>query len=174
MAARDVLVIGGYIAFPSPISGEGGRRSLTDGGWPGPPQALSVAARTRPPSERLRRPPSPERGKGMLYIRRSPAHPAPPTCCFRLPSQIYSVTSHHGWSPCQTPAHPVGGEGVGSSASMSAGCGRAMKPGGWRLRGSLRASMDDVRLLAARFLSGPMTVKAVMSAARCRPQGRRR
>ena len=34
--------------------------------------------------------------------------------------------------------------------------------------------MDDVRLLAARFLSGPMTVKAVMSAARNRPQGRRR
>ena len=25
--------------------------------------------------------------------------------------------------------------------------------------------MDDIRLLAARFLSGPMTVKAVMSAA---------
>ena len=69
--------------------------------------------------------------------------------------------------------HPVGGEGVGSCASMSAGCGRAMKPGGWIPRGSFGASTDGTRLLAARFLCGPPT-QAVMSAAPCRPQGRRR
>ena len=55
---------------------------------------------------------------------------------------------------------------------MSAGCGRAMKPGGWILRGSLRRSMDGTRLLAARFLCGPLT--KVMSAARRRQQCLRR
>ena len=56
--------------------------------------------------------------------------------------------------PVSDSSHPVGGEGVGSSAPMSAGCGRAMKPGGWILRGSLRRSMDGLRLLAARQWSG--------------------
>ena len=42
---------------------------------------------------------------------------------------------------------------------MSAGCGRAMKPGGWIPRGSLRTSMDGVRLLAARLLCGLLTAK---------------
>ena len=37
---------------------------------------------------------------------------------------------------------------------MAAGCGRAMKPGGWRPRGSRGASMDGVDRLAARFLCG--------------------
>ncbi len=54
--------------------------------------------------------------------------------------------------------HPVGGEGVGSSAPMSAGCGRAMKPGGRILRGSSWRSMDGLRLLAARQWSGPLAV----------------
>ena len=53
-------------------------------------------------------------------------------------------------------SHPVGGEGVGSSAPMSAGCGRAMKPGGRIPRGSLRRSMDGLRLLAAGQWSGPL------------------
>ena len=69
-------------------------------------------------------------------------------------------------------SHPVGGEGVGSSAPMSAGCGRAMKPGGWIPRGSLRRSMDGLRLLAARFPRGLLT--KVMSAARRRQQCLRR
>ena len=42
---------------------------------------------------------------------------------------------------------------------MSAGCGRAMKPGGWIPRGTLRTSMDGVRLLAARLLCGLLTAK---------------
>ena len=62
-------------------------------------------------------------------------------------------------------SHPVGGEGVGSSASMSAGCGRAMKPGGRILRGSSQGSMDGSCLLAARFPRGPLAPVA-MSAAR--------
>ena len=70
-------------------------------------------------------------------------------------------------------SHPVGGEGVGSSASMSAGCGRAMKPGGRILRGSSQGSMDGSCLLAARFPRGPLAPVA-MSAARRHPQGRRR
>ena len=62
--------------------------------------------------------------------------------------------------------HPVGGEGVGSSAPMSAGCARAKKPGGWIPRGSLRRSMDDLCLLAARFLCGPLShVRRAPSAA---------
>ena len=56
-------------------------------------------------------------------------------------------------------SHPVGGEGVGSSAPMSAGCGRAMKPGGWIPRGSLRRSVDGFCLLAARFLCGLLTAR---------------
>ena len=36
-------------------------------------------------------------------------------------------------------------------SSMSAGCGRAMKPGRRRVRGSSRAGMDPARLLAARL-----------------------
>ena len=59
--------------------------------------------------------------------------------------------------PVSDSSHPVGGEGVGSSAPMSAGCGRAMKPGGRIPRGSLRRSMDGLRLLAARFLCGPLS-----------------
>ena len=42
---------------------------------------------------------------------------------------------------------------------MSAGCGRAMKPGGWILRGSLQRLMDGLRLLAARFLCGLLTAR---------------
>ena len=60
--------------------------------------------------------------------------------------------------PVSDSSHPVGGEGVGSSAPMSAGCGRAMKPGGRIPRGSLRRSMDGPRLLAARQWSGPLAV----------------
>ena len=55
---------------------------------------------------------------------------------------------------------------------MSAGCGRAKKPGGRIPRGSLRRSMDGLRLLAARFPRGPPT--QVVSAARRRQQCRRR
>jgi hypothetical protein len=76
-------------------------------------------------------------------------------------------------SPVPDSSHPVGGEGVGSSAPMSAGCGRAMKPGGWILRGSSQGSMDGSCLLAARFPRGPLAHVAT-SAARRRPQGRRR
>ena len=42
---------------------------------------------------------------------------------------------------------------------MSAGCGRAMKPGGRIPRGSLRRSMDGLCLLAARFSSGLLTAR---------------
>ena len=121
-----------------------------------------------PPPHSLRE----QGGDGMLTIRRLPAYPVPPTQGLLSPFKINSVPSHHGRDPCQTPAHPVGGEGVGSSAPMSAGCGRAMKPGGWIPRGSLRRSMDGLRLLAARLLCGPPT--KVMSAARRRQQCLRR
>ncbi len=50
--------------FPSPISGEGGRRSLTDGGWSGCTRLPPIAARTEPQSGPPCGPPSPEMGEG--------------------------------------------------------------------------------------------------------------
>ena len=52
------------------------------------------------------------------------------------------------------PSHPVGGEGVGSTASTTAGCGRAMKPGRRRVPGSSWTSSGWRPLLAARPVAG--------------------
>ena len=114
-----------------------------------------------------------EKESELLTIRRLSAYPPPPTSCFRSSCKNCSVTNHPRQDPCQTPAHPVGGEGVGSTFSMAAGCGRAMKPGGRVLRGSLQTSMDDVRLLAARLLADRYG-KAAAPASRRRQQCPRR
>ena len=89
------------------------------------------------------------------------AHNPPIVSISRVANPLTSITfqdkQRHEPSapgPVSDSSHPVGGEGVGSSAPMSAGCGRAMKPGGWIPRGSLRRSMDGLRLLAARQWSG--------------------
>ncbi len=60
---------------PSPISGEGGSRSETDGGRSAP-ELLPTEAPTEPPSERLRRPPSLEMGEGVRIIYGDPGAPA--------------------------------------------------------------------------------------------------
>ncbi len=67
LAARNMLKIGESLAFPSPISGEGGPRSGSDGG----PVRVAIGGRRvqpdQPPSVRLRPPPSPEMGEGNMY-----------------------------------------------------------------------------------------------------------
>ena len=61
-------------------------------------------------------------------------------------------------------------------SSMSAGCGRAMKPGRRRGRGASRAGMDPARLLAARLQERVADVasRGAMSAPRRRQQWCRR
>ena len=69
------------------------------------------------------------------------------------------------------PSHPVGGEGVGSTASTTAGCGRAMKPGGGVLRGSSRASVWMTPLARRRPRGGPLRLYARKSTLPEPPQG---
>ena len=146
------------VSSPSQM-GRGTVRSLAEakegGGAPAARSSLPLHHPSDgPPPHSLRE----QGGDGMLTIRRLSAYSALLTYCSHTPFKNYSVTNHPRRGPCQTPVHPVGGEGVGSSAPMSAGCGRAMKPGGRIPRGSLRRSMDGLRLLAARQWSGPLAV----------------
>jgi very-short-patch-repair endonuclease len=65
---------GNTTPLPSPLAGEGGSRSETDGGLPGVEEnrrlgmpareTAGIQAVATPPSGRLRRPPSPETGEG--------------------------------------------------------------------------------------------------------------
>ena len=57
----------------------------------------------------------------------------------------------HRKKPWDTRGIPSVGRASDPRSSMSAGCGRAMKPGRRRVRGSSRAGMDPARLLAARL-----------------------
>ena len=58
--------------------------------------------------------------------------------------------------PLTIRAIPSAGRASDPRSSMAAGCGRAMKPGRRRVRGSSRAGMDPARLLAARLWMEPL------------------
>ena len=164
----------GRTPVSSPLRGEGDRPKPRrgEGGWRGADRTLLP---TPPPSFGWS--PSPFAARTG---RRRDAHNPPIASISRaanllIPLAFQKSQRHEPSVPGPVPdsSHPVGGEGVGSSAPMSAGCGRAMKPGGWILRGSLQGSMDGSCLLAARFPRGPLAPVA-MSAARRRQQCLRR
>ena len=69
------------------------------------------------------------------------------------------------------PPIPSVGRASDPRSSMATGCGRAMKPGRRRVRGSLRTSMDGVRLLAARLGTEPLLTRSARSAVRSSRKG---
>ncbi|MFC0632970.1 ligase-associated DNA damage response DEXH box helicase [Brevundimonas balnearis] len=60
---------------PSPLGGEGGRRSRSDEGEAGDGSAGGEADRTAPSSVSLREPPSPPRGEGVRVVKGDPGAP---------------------------------------------------------------------------------------------------
>ena len=95
------------------------------------------------------------------FRRKCPAFPTPSSF-----PKLYS------WRRARRPyhaVHPVGGEGVGSTFLDVGGLWSSDEARGRLRRGSLRTSMDGVRLLAARFLCG--TSAALDVSARLPPSG---
>ena len=77
----DPEMIAGWLQphFPSPLAGEGGRRSRSDEGYEDAarvcPAALTPDTGSHPTSVSLREPPSPARGEGVVIVRGDPGAP---------------------------------------------------------------------------------------------------
>ena len=100
----------------------------------------------------------------------------------RQVSEANPLTPHHFLQPAasfprrrKTPRHnspiPSVGRASDPRSSMAAGCGRAMKPGRRRVRGSLGMSMDGIPLLAARLGTEPLLTRSARSAVRSSRKG---